>query len=133
MKRDDLFWELYRCPVEDHVTNALDKYGLLNSPENWKPYGGNENNFGVVENQQASPIPALVEKVTNGIDAILEKRCLEDGIDPKSDQAPRSIEDGVATFFPDHSNWDLGKSRRIQAETLQILADGPRRNIFDHL
>lgn len=126
MDVEALFWKLYRCPVEADVHSVLEDAGLLESPPNWKPYGGNENNYGVVENQQASPIPALVEKITNGIDAILERRCREEGIDPKSPDAPKSIPDGVAQFFPDHKNWDLAAHRKQQSEMLQIIADGPR-------
>jgi hypothetical protein len=125
MEVKDLFWELYRCQVEGEVHKVLEKHGLLEAPGNWRPYGGTENNFGVVENQQASPIPALVEKLTNGIDAIMEKRCIEEGICPKSPEAPRSIEEGIATFFPDSANWDLSAARREQAEDIQVIADGP--------
>ena len=135
MDVEALFWKLYRCPVEADVHSVLEDAGLLESPPNWKPYGGNDNNYGVVENQQASPIPALVEKITNGIDAILERRCLEEGIDPKSSKAPGSIQEGVSTFFPDHKNWDLTAHRKQQSEMLQIIADGPRMEtslvIFD--
>lgn len=135
MDIEALFWKLYRCPVEADVRVVLEDEGLLESPSNWKPYGGNDNNYGVVENQQASPIPALVEKITNGIDAILERRCLEEGIDPKSPEAPKSIPEGVANFFPDHKNWDLTAHRKQQSEMLQIVADGPRMEtsliIFD--
>ena len=122
-----LFWDIYRAPVEDEVEKTLERYSLLNNPENWRPYGGNESNFGVVENQQASPIPALIEKITNGIDAILMRACLERGINPCSLQAPKSIDEALQRFFPDHKNWDLPSARREQAKRLQILADGPRR------
>ena len=123
-----LFWDFYKASVENEVEKVLKRYSLLNSPANWRPYGGNESNFGVVENQQASPIPALIEKITNGIDAILMRRCIEEGIDPRSEEAPRTIEDAVNQFFPDHKNWDLVRERRLQAERLQILADGPKMN-----
>lgn len=126
MDIEALFWKLYRSPVEADIHGVLESTGLLESPPNWKPYGGNDNNYGVVENQQASPIPALVEKITNGIDAILERRCREEGIDPKSPNAPKSIPEGVAQFFPDHKNWDLTANRKQQSEMLQIVADGPR-------
>ena len=126
MNIEKLFWDFYKAPVENEVEKVLKRYSLLNSPANWRPYGGNESNFSVVENQQASPIPALIEKITNGIDAILMRRCIEEGIDPRSEEAPRMIEDGVNRFFPDHKNWDLVKERRIQAKRLQILADGPK-------
>ena len=128
MNVEQLFWNLYRAPVEATVEKVLASHSLLNSPANWRPYGQNESNFSVVENQQASPIPALIEKITNGIDAILMRRCIEEEIDPCSEKAPRTIEDAVNQFFPDHKNWDLGKERRIQAERLQILADGPKMN-----
>jgi hypothetical protein len=126
MNLERLFWDLYRAPVEAEVEKVLARYSLVRDPANWRPYGQNESNFGVVENQQASPIPALIEKVTNGIDAILIRRCLEEGLKPKSDKAPRSIDEAIRRFFPDHKNWDIPKSRRIQAERLQIIADGPR-------
>ena len=128
MNIEKLFWDFYKAPVENEVEKVLKRYSLLNSPANWRPYGGNESNFGVVENQQASPIPALIEKITNGIDAILMRRCIEEGIDPRSEEAPRTIEDAVNQFFPDHKNWDLVRERRLQAERLQILADGPKMN-----
>ena len=135
MNIEDLFWSLFRCPVEGEVYSVLEDAGLLNSPANWRPYGGNDNNYGVVENQQASPIPALVEKITNGIDAILERRCLEEKIDPKSADAPGSIQEGVARFFPNQKNWDLNAYRKKQSEKAQIIADGPRMEtslvIFD--
>lgn len=126
MDVERLFWDLYRAPVEAEVEKTLERYSLLSNSENWRPYGGNESNFGVVENQQASPIPALIEKITNGIDAILMRACLERGINPHSPQAPKSIDEALQQFFPDHRNWDLPSARREQAKRLQILADGPR-------
>ncbi len=121
-----LFFDLYNASVEKEVDDVLNNYGIIQNPSNWRPYGGNESNFGVIENQQASPIPALIEKITNGIDAILMRRSYEQSIDPRSDQAPRSIDEALQQFFPDHKNWDLRRERLKQAERLQILADGPR-------
>ena len=126
MNIEQLFWDLYKAPVEAEVEKVLRHHSLLSSPANWRPYGGNESNFSVVENQQASPVPALIEKITNGIDAILMRRCVEEGINPRNPEAPRSIQAAVSRFFPNHKNWDLGKYRRLQAERLQILADGPK-------
>ena len=128
MNVEQLFWNLYRAREEAEVETVLASHSLLNSPAHWRPYGQIESNFSVVENQQASPIPALIEKITNGIDAILMRRCIEEEIDPSSEEAPRTIEGAVNQFFPDHKNWDLVKKRRLQAERLQILADGPKMN-----
>ena len=121
-----LFWELFRADTEGAVTRVIDDHPEFHDPANWSPYGQNESNFGVVENQQASPIPALVEKIINSIDAILTRRCLEERIDPRSDIAPRSVDEAVTRFFPNSGSWDLSNFRRQQAESIQIIADGPR-------
>ncbi|MFN0141483.1 MAG: hypothetical protein ACKVQW_15520 [Pyrinomonadaceae bacterium] len=126
MHLKDLFEELYRSPHEPAVDALIERFPDIFVQDNWYPYGGSEGSFGVIENQQASPIPALIEKLTNSIDAVLMKRCLEEGIDPRSAEAPRSMEEAVARFFPDHKSWDLPSFRKKQAEDIQILADGPR-------
>ena len=126
MNVESLFWDLYKAAIERDVDKVLERHGLDGNPAHWRPYGQNESNFGVVENQQSSPIPALIEKITNGIDAILMRACIEQGIDPRSEEAPRSIDEALERFFPDHKSWDLRHRRRQLAERLQILADGPR-------
>ncbi len=135
-KHEELFWDLYRCKTEQDVDKLIRRRPeLFNDPDNWHPLGGNAHFFGVVENQQSSPVAALVEKLTNAIDAVLMRRCYEEGIDPKSENAPASIEDAVRRFFSDHRNWDLRDPRSDQARSIQILADGTRTNtsivIFD--
>ena len=126
MDNESLFWELFRADTEGAVSGVVERHPAFDDPENWRPYGQNESNFGVVENQQASPIPALVEKIINSIDAILTRRCHEEDLDPRSSVAPRSVDDAVAQFFPDSGSWDLGEFRRRQAESIQIIADGPK-------
>lgn len=126
MELEKLFRELYEASTEEELEAVLKRYPALDRPENWRPYGGNESNFGVVENQQASPIPALVEKLINAVDAILMRRCLEEGIEPRSAVAPRAMEEAVRQFFPKAKSWDLPTFRKEQAEEIQILADGPR-------
>ena len=69
-----------------------------------------------------------MEKVTNSIDAILTKKCLEAGIKPESDEAPKSMDAAVKKIFPDYKQWDLTTFRRKQAEDIQVIADGPPRD-----
>ena len=102
-----LFKELYFAPTEGDVDKVIKTYPDTFRSENWYPLGGNENNFGVIENQQSTPIAALIEKITNSIDAVLMKKCLEAGNDPKSDRAPKSMEEARAKFFKNHKDWDL--------------------------
>lgn len=133
MNTATLFRSLFSATSEDHL---LDGFPHQSGLWEWSPLGGNENNFGVIENQQASPIAALIEKVTNSIDAILMRRCLELGITPKGKNAPDSMHAAIETFFPtEHKNWNLAGIRRKQAQSIQILAAGstkkPCLTIYD--
>lgn len=123
----EIFDALYSAPTEDAVDDVFSRYPqVFEDDKNWYPLGGNDSNFGVIENQQSSPVAALIEKITNSIDAILMKKCYEAGINPKSLQAPQSIEEAITKFFPSSKSWDLSKFRKQQAEEIQVLADGPR-------
>src|SRR6266699_6344105 len=96
----EVFEALFGAATEEGVDQVLSTYALLaGSAANWHPLDANESNFGVIENQQSSPIAALIEKITNSIDAILMRRCYEAGIDPKSAAAPKSMEEAIQRFF----------------------------------
>ena len=122
---EDLFLTLFKAPTEIEVDDIINSHPGIFNNENWYPLGGDENYYGVIENQQSSPIPALIEKITNSIDATLMRRAFELDIDPKSTNAPDSIEEAVVRFFPNSNSWDLSSLRRQQAEEIQIVADGP--------
>ena len=123
-----LFEELFFAPTEDNVREIVNKHPEIFRDEHWHPLGGDENFFGIVRGQQSNPIAAIVEKVTNCIDALLIKKCHESGIDPKSPDAPRNMEEALEKFFGDHKEWDLQSARRKQAEEIQIIANGPPKN-----
>lgn len=126
MSEKELFEKLFNAPTEDEVDKVIQTYPDIFKQENWFPLGDNESFFGVIENQQASPVPALVEKITNSIDAILTRKCYEAGINPTSSEAPKSMEEAITKFFPNHKQWDLPSFRKAQAESIQIIADGPK-------
>ncbi len=123
-----LFEKVFFAPTEDKVREIIDEHPEIFRDECWHPLGGDENYFGIVRGQQSNPIAAIVEKVTNSIDALLMKKCHEAGIDPKAPEAPRNMEEARQIFFVDHKQWDLQAVRRRQAEEIQIIADGPPRN-----
>lgn len=123
-KCEELFWDLYQCKTEQEVDLLIQRRPEVFAPSNWYPLGGEYGNFATVENQAADPVPAIVEKLTNSIDAILMRRCYEAGIDPKSEVAPQSVEDAIHRFFPQHRDWDLVGVRSEQARSIQVLADG---------
>ena len=128
MNTAQLFNKLYFAQTEDDVDEIINTQPFIFKPENWYPLGEDENYFAVIENQQSTPIAALIEKITNSIDAVLMRKCLEAGIVPKSSQAPQSMGEARRIFFPKHRDWDLARFRNQQAESIQILADGPKRN-----
>ncbi|WP_241330077.1 hypothetical protein [Chryseobacterium arthrosphaerae] len=125
---EELFHLLYFSSTEEEVDQHIQNLPEIFADQNWSPLGGNENMFGIVRNQQSSPIAALVEKITNSIDAILTKECFRLNIEPDSSQAPQSMEEAVSLFYPDYKNWDINKIRKTKSEEIQILADGPPRN-----
>lgn len=120
-----LFLNLYRADTEDKADEIIKSLGTRFS---WTPYGNEKGYFGVIENQQASAIPAIVEKITNSIDALLMRRCYENNIDPESDDAPKSVDSAIKLFFTNSDNWNLYSEKSKQAESIQILASGPRKN-----
>lgn len=128
MKFRNLFLELFNAATEAEVEMLIKNNEAIFNDSNWSPMGGNESNYGIIENQQSNPIAALVEKVTNSIDAILTKKCLQSGVQPDGPNAPKSMSEAVNRFFPEYKNWDLPSFRKKQSEEIQILADGPTRN-----
>ncbi len=121
-----LFFSLFNSKNEEEVNYVIEANPEIFRQENWQPYGENESFFGVIENQQASPVPALIEKITNSIDAILTRKCYEAGIEPTSVDAPKSMDEAIEKFFPKSKQWDLPSFRKVQSESIQIIADGPR-------
>ena len=123
---------LYKASTEKEVDEIISlRSSIFGDSKTWHPLDNNESNFGVIENQQSSPIAALIEKITNAIDAILMRKCFEVGISPKSSDAPRNMTEAVERFFDRKSNnccedWNLSSFRQKQAEEIQIIASGPR-------
>lgn len=117
---------MHKASSESEIEESLN---AVKGQVGWLPLSGNENNFGVIENQQASPVAALIEKVTNSIDALLMKHCLTAGIDPRSPCAPQTMSEAIETFFKDsHKRWYLAPPRKEQAEEIQIIASGSKKH-----
>lgn len=125
----ELFTSLYNAPTEKEVDAIIRDNPIFHDTENWRPYGDTESNFSVIENQQASPVAALVEKLTNSIDALLMRKCYEANIDPRGPSAPKSMNAAVRQFY-NYENFDLSSYRNSIAEDIQILADpkSPKMN-----
>ncbi|RKZ30730.1 hypothetical protein DRQ36_04495 [bacterium] len=130
---EKLFWQLFNAESEEEVHKIVKRNPLLKDNGNWFPYGGRDindkTNFKTFENQQPHPLPALVEKITNSIDALLMKKCYMAGIDPTSPQAPKNMSEAVERFFGikngDFSEVSSGERRDIASE-IQVIATGNR-------
>jgi len=138
MRNDDikkLCMKLLRADSEEEVISLLKTAGYWDDRKWWRLYGDKEGNFAQIGNQSSVPEQAIVEKVVNSIDARLMSECCLRGIDPESDDAPRSLRDAVAIFYEGReaigdeagtlSNWPKAK-RTEQSRYITIAATGGR-------
>ncbi len=102
------------------VLDDNDARFYFDDPQNWSPYGNREKNWDTVGNQQTNPVGALVEIITNGIDAILLRKAREAGItDFRAPEAPSSMVEAVKRFFPHVVE---GKIQRLEPSQRIALA-----------
>lgn len=139
-KTKKLCLRLMKAESEAEVINLLKSSGYWDTPNYWRYYGDKENNYSSAGNQADEAESALVEKLTNSRDAILMLACLQRGIDPKSDQAPKNVMDAVANFFEDDpknelagqiKEWSRDKRREV-AKNLSVFITGnkPAKDLF---
>ena len=141
MDKKQLLYDLFNAESSLKVHEVVVHYGL-DSSENWRPYGNNQNNAGTFENQQSSPENALVEKLTNSVDAILMKHCYVKGLDPKSKtdpRVPKDMDEAIELFYGvKNGKWEnvTSKDRNAIAQNIQIILTGDRKTpnvaIFDN-
>ncbi len=96
---EDLCFRLLFAKSEAEVREIVEKDPIFSTQDNWAYINNQDNNFGIIDSQGRNPERALIEKITNSIDAVLLKECKSRNIDPGSNQAPTSINDALTTFF----------------------------------
>jgi len=83
------------------VVEDADFSYYFDSPNNWRPYGDQVKNWPTVGSQQSYAVGALVELITNSVDAILMRKAKERGIvDMRAKDTPQSMFEAVKLFFP---------------------------------
>lgn len=117
---EKLFKKLLYAESEEEVKKIIDSSPILSNPNNWLPYGGTTGNYSSFENQQSTSMGALIEKFTNSIDAILTRKCLELGIDPSSDKAPKTMDEAVKTLFTPNE---------LKKTSVDVYTDGSKSNV----
>ncbi|MFH1949611.1 MAG: hypothetical protein ABIJ02_10375 [Pseudomonadota bacterium] len=120
----NLFEKLYKAQNEIELQHEIDSNQIFQDQNSWYPLGNNENNFSTIENQQASSIGALIEKFTNSIDATLMKQCYEHSIDPRSQQAPKTMQEAVELFYGEKYKWLNSVYSKQESLNIQVIADG---------
>jgi len=127
--------DLLRAETEQAVISLLTKAGYWGRPSAWRLYGDRDGNYATIGNQQSRPEAALVEKIINCVDARLMNECQRQGIDPKSDSAPRSIRHAVSRYFEGRElrgevggtvqSWPKTRQKE-QSEFITVSATGSR-------
>lgn len=135
MRNDTLLRDLLEADDEAGAIRALQDRGLLGDPRHWRYVGDLPNNEAIVLGQQSSATAALVEKYTNGLDAILLRKCKARGIDPRGPQAPKTMVDALDLFFGDLENKSPEQIRELADECLVLYASGgkarPSLSLYD--
>ena len=99
-KNEQICLDLMRAETEGEIIGILRDAGVWDVPEAWSVFGGMQNNFSTIGNQQGEPVAALIEKLVNSTDARLVGECLAAGIDPTdAELAPPTAADAIHQFF----------------------------------
>lgn len=115
--------------TELDVLRHLQKASLWDDPSCWQCFGGIEDNWSTIGNQQSNPQSALVEKLINSVDAMLMAACTEFNIDPNGNDAPQSLIEALEMFFDiPHGKLSLldPKARAILADNICLVASGAK-------
>ena len=112
MQLKDLCLSLAQCETEKEIIQILKDENYWDNPENWHYFGGDENNYSIIGNQQSKPEAAIVEKIINSVDAVLMGEVFKRGIKPESPEAPKNIQRALIEFF----KIDEGKLTNISAK-----------------
>lgn len=131
MNEKEMCLSLAKAENEGEVVKILKRSGHWDNSDSWQYYGGMENNFATIGNQQSSADSALVEKIVNSVDAVLMRECLKRGINPEGEDAPQSIEEALEEYFDiDGANLAnvVSEKRRRLADNIRIVATGEKKD-----
>jgi len=119
-----IFLDILKCKTSEEIEKVIKQEKL--DEEGWLFYGGRSNNVGTVDGQMHDADNALMEKLTNSIDAILMRRCYEEGIDPRDkNTAPKTMAEAIERFFGGKEKIRQKRSE-FAKEWLRVTAEGKR-------
>ncbi len=85
--------------TEQEVTDIIDADVEMRDLGNWSQLAGRTGTFGTVAGQSSTGEKAATELITNMVDAVLTRHCLQKGIDPTSKDAPQDMYEAVHKFL----------------------------------
>jgi hypothetical protein len=134
----ELCLSLAKAESVSEVEQILRKEGYWDNPAFWRDYGDEESNWSIVDNQQDSADGALVEKITNSVDALILRECWRHGRNPESHaDVPENLRDAVKTFFKVHGGGNLENAWDSEiselSENISIVATGDKKTPCIHI
>ena len=129
---DKTWLKLLYANTEAEVSEIINSHADMKNDSNWHPIDDRDTNRNVVGNQSSNGGKAATELITNMVDSMLTKRCLEEGIDPKSDEAPSTMYNAVDKFIENLQGGKIIKAddswlRKYSSENLVIGVVGARK------
>ena len=123
--------QLLYANTEQEVLDIINADVAMGDSNNWHALDNRDTNFNTVTNQSSNGGKAATELITNMVDAVLTKRCLEEQIDPKSSHAPRTMYAAVDKFVQQLnggkiSNADRAWLKKYSSENLVIGVTGSK-------
>lgn len=128
----EILLALLKAETEDEVTKLVEAHPFFKRC-GWFRYGDDGsrpdfNNIGFIKAQAPEPVGALVEKITNGIDATLILKCLENNMPISGEGAPQTMREAITRFYGekylDLGNLDQKEIQKLAANTVRIIAEG---------
>ena len=99
-KSEKICMALLRAESEAEVLEIIENTPEMQNPDNWHPLDNRDTNFNQTSNQSSDGAKALTELMTNMVDAMLMRKCLEDNCDPKDkEKAPKTMYEAAQKYF----------------------------------
>jgi hypothetical protein len=120
---EEIFKELITAYTPKEVTNVIKKIGA--SKILWENVGKRRNNLATI-NIGTDPAAGVTERITNAIDAVLEKEWKNQG-EPKGFRSPRKA---VENWF-DIEEGKVSKIKSARDKKIETLSDKVRVTLYD--
>ncbi|MCH8915827.1 MAG: hypothetical protein IIA82_08310 [Thaumarchaeota archaeon] len=123
---DEIAKELiYEAQSSDDVRKILSENNFLDR-DLWKPIGDDFGNETLIRHQSPAPELAFGERCINSVDSILMRKCIENKIDPRGSDAPKSMLE-AADIFCNVPDGKLSKFKGNLASICEIFCTATGR------